>query len=86
MMKTLMQQKLEQAKMAYENMKTKKKIVDKEKVSGGKVVKRKDMPSIDKLTAGKKEAVVERTKSKTKQTEDKAYMSKMKKDNKKKDC
>ncbi|HEY5236563.1 MAG TPA: hypothetical protein VIJ14_10320 [Rhabdochlamydiaceae bacterium] len=72
--------------MAYENMVSKKKIVDKERSAGGKTVKRKDMPAVDKLTAGKKEAVVERTKAKTKQTENKAYMAKMKKDNKKKDC
>jgi hypothetical protein len=47
--------------------------------------KRKDMPAVDKLTVGKREAVVERRKS-TKQPEDAAYKSKMKKDSKKKDC
>ena len=68
--------------MAYENMKTKKKIVDKERVTGGKVVKRKNMPEVDPLTAGKKEAIVERKRVKTKQTEDKAYKAKMRKDKK----
>ena len=47
---------------------------------------RKDMPATDKLEVGKKDAIVERTKAKTKQTEDLAYKAKMKKDNKKKDC
>lgn len=44
---------------------------------------RKDMPVTDPLEVGKKDAVVERTRAKTKQTEDLAYKSKMKKDNKK---
>jgi hypothetical protein len=68
--------------MAYENMKTKKKIVDKEKCAGGPRVKRKDMPAVNPLTAGKKEAVKERIKAKTKQTEDVKYKYKMKKDKK----
>jgi len=68
--------------MAYETMKTKKKIVNKEKEPGGKKIKRKDMPVTDPLEVGKKDKVVERTRAKTKQTEDKAYKAKMKKDKK----
>ena len=68
--------------MAYENMKSKKKIVDKERDAGGPKVKRKNMPVVDPLTAGKDDAVKERTRKKTKQTEDKAYKAKMKKDKK----
>ena len=43
-------------------------------------VKRKEMPAQDPLEVGKHDKVVERTKAKTKQTEDKAYKAKMKKD------
>jgi len=57
--------------MTYEKMGTKKKIVDKERVPGGKKMKRKDMRAQDPLEVGKKDAVEERTKKKTKQTEDK---------------
>jgi hypothetical protein len=46
-------------------------------------INRKDMPVTDPLEVGKKDAAVERTRAKTKQTEDLAYKSKMKKDNKK---
>lgn len=67
--------------MSYQSMGDKKhKIVDKERVSGGKNMKRKDMPIVDPLTAGKREAVHERTRTKTPQTEDKAYKVKMRKD------
>ncbi|HZY36270.1 MAG TPA: hypothetical protein VFE53_06455 [Mucilaginibacter sp.] len=41
---------------------------------------RKGIPERDPLEVGKKDAIVERTKAKTKQTEDLAYKSKMKKD------
>lgn len=66
--------------MAYETMKTKSKIMDKERMPGGKKVMRKDMPAVDKLSVGKREAVEERTKKKTKQTEDRAYKVKMNRD------
>jgi hypothetical protein len=66
--------------MGYQSMGDKKKIVDKERVSGGKNVKRKDMPITDKLEVGKKDAVEERTRAKTKQKEDAAYKVKMKRD------
>lgn len=46
-------------------------------------INRKGMPERDPLEVGKKDAIVERTKSKTKQTEDMAYKAKMKKDYKK---
>lgn len=49
-----------------------------------KLKKGKGMPAQDKLEVGKKDKVVERTKSKTKQKEDLAYKAKMKKDAKKK--
>ena len=52
----------------------------KEATTSGKTIKRKNMPIVDPLTAGKDDAVKERTRKKTKQTEDKAYKSKMKKD------
>jgi hypothetical protein len=38
------------------------------------------MPIVDPLTSGKREAVVERTRKKTKQTEDVKYKAKMRKD------
>ena len=66
--------------MTYEKMGTKKKIVDKERVTGGKPVKRKDMPIRDPLTAGKDDPIKERTRKKTKQTEDVKYKSKVRKD------
>jgi hypothetical protein len=66
--------------MTYEKMGTKKKIVNKEKVSGGKPVKRKNMPIVDPLTAGKDDPIKERTRKKTKQTEDDKYKAKMRKD------
>lgn len=73
--------KTKEVEMAYQSMgDKKKKIVDKEKVSGGKTIKRKDMPIVDPLSTGKREAVVERTRKKTKQTEDAAYKVKMKRD------
>jgi hypothetical protein len=67
--------------MGYQSMGDKKrKIVDKERASGGKNIKRQDMPIVDPLTVGKREAVHERTRKKTPQPEDKKYKSKMRKD------
>ena len=68
--------------MAYESMKPKAKVKKpmKEGATSGKPIKRKDMPVVDPLTVGKREAVVERTRKKTKQTEDGAYKTKMEKD------
>lgn len=57
-----------------------KKGANKERVTGGTAMKRKDMPIVDPLTSGKREAVVERTRKKTKQTEDVKYKAKMRKD------
>lgn len=68
--------------MGYESMKPKPKAKKpmNEGSTSGKPIKRKDMPIVDKLTAGKKEPIVERTRSKTKQTEDIKYKAKMRKD------
>lgn len=68
--------------MAYESMKPKPKAKKpmKEGATSGKPINRKDMPIVDPLTAGKREAVVERTRKKTKQTEDVKYKAKMRKD------
>jgi hypothetical protein len=67
--------------MTYQSIKSKhKKGKDEERMPGGKKVKRKDMPIVDPLTSGKREAVVERTRKKTKQTEDAKYKVKMRKD------
>lgn len=68
--------------MGYESMKPKPKAKKpmKEATTSGKPIKRKDMPVVDPLTAGKREAVVERTRKKTKQTEDGKYKAKMRKD------
>lgn len=52
----------------------------REATTSGKPIKRKDMPVVDPLTSGKREAVEERTRKKTKQTEDVKYKSKMAKD------
>ncbi len=69
--------------MTYQKMSSKnKKLVDKERVTGGKPMKRKNMPITDPLEVGKKDAIVERTRKKTKQTEDMAYKSKIRKDKK----
>ena len=68
--------------MAYESMKPKPKAKKpmKEGSTSGKPIKRKDMPIVDPLTAGKREAVEERKRGKTKQTEDVKYKKKMQKD------
>jgi len=67
--------------MGYQSMGDKpRKMVDKERAPGGKTIKRKDMPIVDPLTAGKREAVHERTRKKTPQPEDRAYKAKMRKD------
>lgn len=73
---------LTENKMAYESIKPKPKAKKpiKEGSTSGKPIKRKDMPIVDPLTAGKREAVVERTRKKTKQTEDIKYKAKMRKD------
>jgi hypothetical protein len=68
--------------MGYETMgkKTKPKKAMKETKSNSmeKRVKKPIMPITDPLEVGKKNAVVERTRVKTKQTEDRAYKAKMK--------
>jgi hypothetical protein len=67
--------------MTYQKMSDKpKKMVDKERVSGGKEVKRNQMPIKDPLTSGKDDAIKERTRKKTMQSEDMHYKSKMRKD------
>ncbi len=68
--------------MGYESVKPKPKAKKpmKEGSTSGKPIKRKDMPIVDPLTVGKREAVEERTRKKTKQTEDAKYKVKMKKD------
>lgn len=67
--------------MTYQKIGTKpKKKANEEGKPGGKMMRRKDMPIVDPLTAGKREAVVERTRKKTKQTEDVKYKAKMRKD------
>ena len=68
--------------MAYESMKTKPKAKKpmKEAITSGKTIKRKNMPIVDLLTAGKDDPIKERTRKKTKQIEDAKYKIKMKKD------
>lgn len=67
--------------MTYQKMSSKpKKLVNKERDPGGKQIKRKNMPITDPLEVGKKDAVMERTRKKTKKTEDIKYKDKMKKD------
>lgn len=64
--------------MTYQKMTSKpKKLVNKERDPGGKKIKRKEMPITDPLEVGKKDAIVERTRKKTKQTEDVQYKAKM---------
>ncbi len=72
--------------MGYVSIKPKAKVKKpmKEATTSGKTMKRKDMPITDPLEVGKKDAIVERTRKKTKQVEDLKYMAKMKKDKKKK--
>jgi hypothetical protein len=52
----------------------------KEGGTSGKPIKRKEMPVVDPLTVGKREAIEERKRGKTKQTEDVKYKAKMRKD------
>jgi hypothetical protein len=68
--------------MGYESIKPKPKAKKpmKEGTTSGKPIKRKDMPIVDPLTVGKREAVEERKRGKTKQTEDMKYKTKMRKD------
>lgn len=69
--------------MTYQKMSDKnKKIVDKERMPGGKKMARKDMHMTDSLEVGKKDAIVERTRQRTKQTEDMKYKVKVRKDKK----